>query len=74
LIQTKKRINNIDDLGRLLLIFIIYKKKKSLVGNIGTKDKLEYTIICDTIYTASRIEALGKELGKDFFGFKKCSR
>jgi adenylate cyclase len=38
----------------------------ALVGNIGTKDKLEYTVIGDTINTASRIEAFGKELGKDF--------
>jgi adenylate cyclase len=37
-----------------------------LVGNIGTKDKLEYTVIGGTINTASRIEAFGKELGKDF--------
>lgn len=38
----------------------------ALVGNIGTKEKLEYTVIGDTINTASRIEAYGKELGKDF--------
>ncbi len=34
-----------------------------MVGNIGSSDHFNYTVLGDTVNLASRLEAMGKEYG-----------
>jgi adenylate cyclase len=34
-----------------------------IAGNVGTRDRLQYSVVGDTVNTASRIQGLNKELG-----------
>jgi adenylate cyclase len=57
--ENKKRFSGFPDLK----IGIGINSGKAIVGNIGSKDRVDFTAIGDTVNITSRIEALTKQYG-----------
>lgn len=69
--SAREMVSQLDILNKELALGIPLKigigihSGEAIVGNIGSKRKMEYTVIGDTVNTASRVEGLTKEFEAD---------